>query len=90
MFRETWLFLVQIDRLDGEIDGGMFLEVQEKFQHGVGILATGQTDHDQVAIFDHAVIADRPPDFSSQVLLKAIESEIALFAGHAYRPVLWK
>ena len=57
--------------LDGEgadlkIDGGAFLEEQEDFEEGDGVLAAGEADGDAVSIADHVELLDGLADFSEQ------------------------
>jgi len=49
---------------DGEIDGGAFLEQEEDFEHGDGILAAGDSDGEAVAMADHVEAMDGFADFA--------------------------
>ena len=72
MLRKIGLLLIQIYRMQAEIYWCMPLKVKQNIQHGIGIFATRQTNHDQIAIFDHIVIGNGATDFPPEILATAV------------------
>ena len=45
------------------------LQLEQDVEHGVGVLAARDADHDLVALFDHVEVHDGAADFPAQALL---------------------
>ena len=76
--RKTRLFLVEIDRDQLELDGGLFLQTHQHVQQAIAVLAAGQADHDAIALLDHAEIADRLAHLAPDALGKLVGFEFLL------------
>jgi len=57
-WREIGLFLVEIDGHELEAHGGLALQGQQHIEQRVGVFAARHAHHDEVAVLDHAVVAD--------------------------------
>src|SRR5690554_4769752 len=84
MLGEAGLLLVHVYRYDLEADGRDLLQVQQHVQHGVAVLATGQADHDLVAVLDHVVIGNRFCRQTTQTFLQFVL--VHAKAGHGGEP----
>ncbi len=92
MLGKTGLLLIKIHRDQFEVHGGTGLQVHQDVQHGVGIFATGETNHHPVTVFDHVVIGDGITGISSQALLQLVVLGFFL-AGqffHGIRPLRYE
>ena len=52
------MFLVEVYRHDVESNRGMCFQRQQHVEQSITVLAARQADHDLVAVFDHAEVAD--------------------------------
>ena len=73
VLREAWLLLIHIDGDQFEVDGRAFLQAHQNFEHGVRVLATRQTHHDFVTVFNHPVIFDGFANVTTKALLELVE-----------------
>ena len=68
---EAGVPLVERDRVQLEPHRRATLEDAEELQQGVGILASGDPDHDPIALGDQAEFGDGPAHVTEQTLLQA-------------------
>ena len=73
MFGEARLFLIEVDRHQGEGNWRAFLQVAQNLQHGVAVFTAGEANHDAVAFFNHIKISDRLADVTAQALLQFVD-----------------
>jgi len=66
--RKPGLLLVEVHRDDVEADRRVAPQVDQDIEQRVAVLAARQAHHHPVAIFDHAVIGDRPAGEPAQAL----------------------
>ena len=72
MFRKARLLLVEVDRHDLEANRCDLLQVEQHVEQGVAVLATGQADHDLVAVLDHVVVGDGFAGKTAQAFLQLV------------------
>ncbi|MNT16752.1 hypothetical protein D3C72_1518690 [compost metagenome] len=72
VLRETRLLLVHVHGHDLELDRRDLLQVHQHIEHGVAVLATGQADHDLVAVFNHVEIGNRLTGLTAKALLQFV------------------
>src|SRR5690606_35420861 len=78
------LLLVHVHCHKLEADRRHLLQMHEHVEHGVTVLAAGQTDHDPVSVLDHVVIGDGFGGQSTQTFLKLVLIDTE--AGHGENP----
>ena len=65
MLGKTRLLLVNVHRDDLELDRRHLLQVQQHVEHGVAVLASGQADHDLVAVLNHVEVGNGLPGLAA-------------------------
>jgi hypothetical protein len=59
VLREAGLLLVEVHDHELEAHGGLSLQAHQHVEQRVGVLAAREAHHDEVAVLDHPVVADR-------------------------------
>ena len=79
--------LVQIDCDQLEINAGAAAQLQKNIQETVAVLATGEADHDPVALADHFEVGNGLPDLAAQAFLELDRLSALLFQCLMFRSV---
>jgi hypothetical protein len=84
------LLLVQIDGYQFEVDRCIALQGEQKIEHDVAVFASRQTNHDAIALSDHAVIHNRFTRKATEPRFQALDI-VWYFDGsdgHGYFPLI--
>ena len=81
--RKSWLFLVQIDRHQVELDWRPTLQDEQQVQQSIAVLAAGKADHNFIALLDETIVTDRLPDLAQQSSLQLFGRFVQLVEGRA-------
>ena len=67
IFGKTGLLLIEVNGEDLELDRSSPLHIKQQIEHRVTVLSARETDHDLVAVLDHAEVADCSTEFFQQL-----------------------
>ena len=55
---KAWLFLIQVDGDEVEMNRRAAAQRQQNLQQAITVFSSRETDHDLVALLDHVVVGD--------------------------------